>query len=182
MKRDNILPRVLLGLALLLIFTVDRVPGWAEPLVRARPIAEKGSMNQETNPKILVEIFLSRDHKDDVDKIRKEFESVFITKVRPQIFRLGYPPENIAIGRNVSADVARLTIRLALTYNRGIKLLLPQERLSADYIAFGTSIFDESFQRPITPDQLKQLSDPSLTTEQFHVLYRHITGEDQRKP
>ena len=131
---------------------------------------------------VLVEIFLSRDHKDDADKIKKEFESVAITKVRTKIFSLGYPPENIAIGRNVSADVARLAIRLAITYNRGIKLLLPEERLAPDYLAFGTSIFDESFQRPISPEQLKQLSDPSLTTEQFHVLYRHITGEDQRKP
>jgi len=159
---------ILLGLVFLCVFAVDRMPGHAGPV--------------EENSRILVEIFLSPDHKDAVGKIKEEFKSASITKVRHKIFRAGYPPENIAIGRNISADVARLAIRLAVTYNRGIKFLLPEERLRTDYIAFGTSIFDESFQRPITPDQLKELSDPALTTEQFHASYRRITGEDQRKP
>jgi len=138
--------------------------------------------DRKANENILVEIFLSKEHQSDVDAVKREFAAVSITKVRPQIFKLGNPPENIAIGPNISADIARLAIRLALTYNRGIKLLLPEERLRTDYIAIGTSIFDESFQRPITPEQLKQLSDPSLSTDQFHALYRKITGEDKRPP
>jgi hypothetical protein len=136
---------------------------------------------QEANQKILVEIFLAPDRKGDIAAIKKEFAAVSITKVRTQFFKLGNPPENIAFGPNIPADIARLAIRLALSYNRGIKLLLPEERIRTDYIAIGTSIFDESFQRPITPEQLKQLSDPSLTTDQFHALYRKITREDQRK-
>ncbi len=127
---------------------------------------------------ILVEIFLAQDQKAHLDAIKKEFEAVSITKVRPKFFPLGHPPENIAIGRNVPAPVARLAIRLATTYNRGVRLLLPEERLAADYIAIGTSIFDESFQIPITADDLARLSDPSLTTEQFHALYRHLTKEN----
>ncbi len=138
--------------------------------------------SETNNSKILVEIFLSKEHKSDLDAIKKEFGAFGITKIKAQFFKLGNPPENIAIGRNVPAGVARLTIQLAITYNRGINFLLPEERLAADYLAIGTSIFDESFQRPITPEQLKQLSDPSLTTEQFHALYRHITKEDQRQP
>jgi len=138
--------------------------------------------DREANGKILVEVFLSKEHQTDAEAIKKEFAAVSITKVRPQVFKAGNPPENIAIGPNIPADIARLAIRLALTYNRGVKLLLPEERLRTDYIAIGTSIFDESFQRPITPEQLKQLSDPSLTTDQFHALYRHITGEDKRPP
>jgi hypothetical protein len=139
-----------------------------------------GSEDREANSKILVEIFLSQEHKGDLDAIKKEFETVSITKVRPQLFQLGNPPENIAIGKNITAPVARLAIRLAITYNRGIKYLLPEERLAPNYIAIGTSIFDESFQVPIRPEDLTRLSDPALTTPQFHAFYRHLTGEDKR--
>ncbi len=127
---------------------------------------------------ILVEIFLARDQKTHWEAIRKEFESVSIVKVRPKFFPLGHPPENIAIGKNISAPIARLAIRLAVTYNRDVKLLLPEKRLAANYLAIGTSIFDESFQVPITPEDLRRLSDPALTTEQFHLLYRRLTGEE----
>ena len=41
------------------------------------------------------------------------------------------------------------------------------------------SIFDESFQVPISPDDLQQLTDPALTTEQFRELYRRLAEEDQ---
>ena len=182
MKTWNIFPRILVGLALLTGFTVNGTPGWVEPLIGARLIAKEDSMNRETNQKILVELFLSPEHKGDIEKIKKELEAVFITRLRTQVFRLGNPPENIAIGRNVSADVARLAIRLAITYNRGIKYLLPEYRFFPNHIAIGTSAFDEASQIPIQPADLERLSDPALTTEQFHELYRHLTGEDKRLP
>jgi len=128
---------------------------------------------------ILVEIFLAADQKPNLETIKKEFASFRIVKVRAKFFTLGHPPENIAIGRHVSAPVARLAIRLARTYNGGVTLLLPGKRLAADYLAIGTSIFDESFQVPISPDELERLADPSLTTEQFHELYRQLAKEDQ---
>ena len=182
MKRCNILSRIFLGLALLSGFTVDRAPGWAESVIKIRPVSEEGSESLEANRKILVEVFLSPEHKGDIEAIKKEFESFSITKIRPQVFRLGHPPENIAIGRDVPADVARLAIRLAITYNRGIKYLLPEYRFFPNHIAIGTSAFDEASQIPIRPEDLERLSDPDLTTEQFHELYRHLTGEDKRLP
>jgi hypothetical protein len=128
---------------------------------------------------ILVEIFLAPDRKTDLDAIKKEFAAVGVTKVRQKFFQLGNPPTNLAIGRNVQAPIARLAIRLAQTYNRGITLLLPEERLAFDYVAFGTSIFDESFQIPVSADDLARLADPSLTTEQFHALYRQLADIDR---
>jgi len=135
--------------------------------------------NQESNQKILVEIFLSQEHKKDIDPIKSEFKKFSITKVRPQFFQLGNPPENIAIGRNVPVSVAQSTIQLALTYNRGIKFIIAEKRVAADYLAIGTSMFDEKYQIRISPDDLKNLSDPSLTSSQFHELYRHLTGDDK---
>lgn len=130
--------------------------------------------------KILVEIFLSPERKSNLDAINREFAAVGITKVRAKVFQLGNPPANIAIGRNVPAEIARLAIRLAKTYNGGITKLLPEERLAPDYIAIGTSIFDELFQYPVSPADVKRLESPDLTTEQFHELYRQLADINQR--
>ena len=140
------------------------------------------SENPETNSKILVELFLAKERKGDLDTIKKELEAAGITRIRPQFFRLGNPPENIAIGKNIPADVARLAIRLAVTYNRDIKSLLPEYRFFPDHIVIGSSAFDEKSQIPIRPEDLKRLSDPALNTPQFHDLYRELTGEDKRNP
>jgi len=140
------------------------------------------SDSTETNAKILVELFLAKERKGDLEAIKKEFEAVGITRIRPQFFRLGHPPENIAIGKDIPADVARLAIRLAVTYNGNIKTILPEFRYFPDHIVIGTSAFDEKSEIPIQPEDLKRLSDPSLTTAQFHELYRHLTGEDVRNP
>jgi hypothetical protein len=130
--------------------------------------------------KILVEIFLSIDHKDELDAIKREFAAVGITKVRHKFVHRGSPPANIAIGRNVSAEVARLAIRLGKTYNGGVTKLLPEERLARDYLAIGTSIFDELFQYPVGQADVERLESPDLTTEQFHDLYRRLADINQR--
>ncbi len=132
----------------------------------------------EANRKILVEIFLSQTGKKDIENIKNQFNTFSITKIRPQFFQLGDPPRNIAVGKNISADVARLAIRIATTYNHGIIFIIAEKRLAPDYLAIGTSMLDETYQFPITPEDLKKLADPALTTPQFHSLYRHLTGDD----
>ncbi len=137
----------------------------------------------ETTPSdILIEVFLSPEQREAIPVIKREFEALSITRVRPQVFRLGNPPNNIAIGRDVPAPVARLAIRLAVDHNRGVGFLLPEYRFFPRHVAIGSSAFDEASQIPITPENLQRLRDPSLTTEQFHALYRSLTGEDQRLP
>ena len=133
------------------------------------------------NSKILVEIFMPRDQKNDLEKIRKDFSEISITRIRAQFtYPAGLPLENIAIGRNVPAHTARHAIEIAQRYNRGVRLLLLQIKFPQNYIAIGTSAFDELSQIPITPEDLRRLSDPALTTPQFHTLYRSLTGEDKR--
>lgn len=131
---------------------------------------------------VLVEVFLSPDHRDDIPAIKRDLEAVAVTRVRTQVFRLGHPPKNIAIGRDVPAEVARLAIQLAVDYNGGVEFLLPEYRFFPSHVAIGTSAFDEASQIPITPEGLAQLREPQLTTEAFHELYRRLTSEDQRRP
>ncbi len=132
------------------------------------------------NSKIRVEIALSPERKKDIDAIKKEFEVFSITNVRPQFFRQGNPPQNIGFGREIPVEVAREAIRVAMTYNRGIQFLLPEKRLAPHYIGIGVSIFDEAFQVPVGPEELKRLSDPSLTNAQFHDLYHQMTDQPPR--
>jgi hypothetical protein len=155
----------------------------ADLIAENQPATNPGEhQNLEENKKILVELFLAKERKGDLDTIKKELEAASITRIRAQFFRLGNPPENIAIGKNIPAPVARMAIRLALTYNRGIKFILPEFRFFPDHIVIGSSAYDEKSQIPIRPEDVKRLSDPSLSTEEFHHLYRSLTGEDKRLP
>jgi hypothetical protein len=155
----------------------------AEPV---NPIDQQSSeamekkIDRSENKKILVEIYLSPDQKENIDAVKKEFEVLSITKVRPQLFRKGHPPQNIGFGKGIPADVAREAIRLATTYNGEIQFFLPEKRLASHYIGIGVSIFDEAFQIPVGPDDLKRLSDPTLTTPQFHELYDKLTDQPPR--
>jgi hypothetical protein len=157
--------------------------GWTSEFMQGAQSKEEPSFSKEKeekdNSKILVELFLSKKVKRDLDQIKKELNKVSIRRIRAQFYSLGNAPQNIAIGRNVSAPVARLAFRLAQTYNQGIQFLLPEGLFFPDYIAIGSSAFDEASHVPIAPEDIVRLSDPSLTTEQFHALYRSLTGEDK---
>lgn len=132
------------------------------------------------NSKILVEMFLSPERKGDIDTIKREFEAFSITKVRVKAFSKGDPPRNIGFGKEIPVDVAREAIRQATTYNRGIQFFLQEKRLAPHYIGIGVSIFDEAFQVPVGPDDLSRLSDPTLSTAQFHEIYHQLTDQPPR--
>ncbi len=166
------------GALLLSIFAAQ--PAMAEPIPSpespAPPFAKKAAARRD----ILVEIFLAPERKGDADAVKKEFEALSITKVRPQIFRKGHPPQNIGFGKDIPADVAREAIRLAKTYNDGIQFFVPEKRVAAHYIGIGVSILDEAFLIPASPEDLKRLSDPALTDDQFHAIYRQLTDKPPR--
>lgn len=140
------------------------------------------STAETTLSDILIEVFLSPEQREAIPIIKREFEALSITRVRPQVFRFGNPPKNIAIGRDVPASVGRLALQLAADYNRGVEFLLPEYRYFPRHIVIGSSAFDEASQIPVTPEDLQRLRDPSLSTDQFHKLYRSLTGEDRRLP
>lgn len=157
------------------LFATLVLSAWS--LKAGEPIAEMAP-GEKSN--IRVEIFLSPERKGEIDAIKKAFEALSITNVHAQAFRKGHPPQNIGFGKEIPAEVAREAIQLALKYNDGIQFFLPEKRLASHYVGIGVSIFDEVFQIPATPDDLKRLSDPSLTDDQFHQLYRELTDKPPR--
>lgn len=152
----------------------------AEPINRIEKPSGPASTTAEGRSEIRVEIFLAPERKEEVDAVKKEFEALSITNVHPQVFRKGHPPQNIGFGKEIPAEVARQAIALALKYNDGIRFFLPEKRLAAHYVGIGVSIFDEAFQIPAAPDDLKRLSDPSLTDTQFHQIYQELTDKPPR--
>ena len=147
-----------------------------------RPSRASGSDGNAPEHDVLVEIFLAKSQRPRLDALKQEFAAHSVTRVKVQFFKLGHPPENFAVGPETPAAIAQLALHVADSYNDGVKFILAQYRFFPDQIAIGTSAFDEASQIPITPEDVKRLADPSLTTEQFHALYRHLTGEDVQFP
>jgi hypothetical protein len=121
------------------------------------------------------EVVLANEYRKDAEAIKKEFEEAGPSNVHIQFLRQGQPPPNIGLGRNVSAERAREAIRLALKYNRAVKILLPTYLFPPNFITIASSNFDDTVEFRIDEEALRRLQDPSLTTEQFQSLYRQMT-------
>lgn len=182
MQISNRFLKVLCGGLICLSISGLYLTGHGAEAAEENPMPGIEQEGQEANRKILFELFLPADRKGDLEQIKKELEAASVTRIRAQFFKLGKPIQNIAIGKNVPAPVARLAIRLALTYNEGIKFILPEFRYFHDHIVIGSSAYDEASLIPITSENVEKLRNPNLNTDEFHTLYRHLTGEDVKLP
>ncbi len=115
-------------------------------------------------------------------EIIKEVKSVNDQlKVRVLLFPFLDPPMNLGIGKCVSAENGRLAIKKALEYNRGVNRVIMQEFMPHHWAKIGATDLDELTFISITPEELTQLSDPSLSTEQFQALYQDLSALKERK-
>jgi hypothetical protein len=122
-----------------------------------------------------MEVVLAQEHRKDLDAIRVEFANAGFSNLHVQFMRQGEPPANIGIGRQVTAEHAREALRLALKYNRSVRILLPAYLFPPRFITIASSNFDDTVEFPIDDASLQKLQDPGLTTDQFHHLYRQLT-------
>ena len=123
-----------------------------------------------------VEVVLASQYKDQVAALTDEFAQAGMTNVHFQFARRGQPPQNIGLGREVPADKAREVIRLALKYNVGVGILLPERLFPPRFVTIASSNFDDTVEYPIDQAALARLRDETLTTEEFHRLYRDLTS------
>lgn len=122
-----------------------------------------------------VEVVLAAEYRKDGEAITQHFVEAGLANVHLQFMKQGQPPPNIGVGREVTAERARTAIRLAKKYNRGVTILLPTHLFPPHYVTIASSSFDDTVEYAIQEDELRQLEDPALTTEQFHELYRQFT-------
>jgi hypothetical protein len=123
-----------------------------------------------------VEVVLASQYKNQVAALTDEFAQAGMTNVHFQFARMGQPPQNIGLGREVPADKAREVIRLALKYNSGVGILLPERLFPPRFVTIASSNFDDTVEYPIDQATLTRLQDENLTTEEFHLLYRDLTS------
>jgi hypothetical protein len=123
-----------------------------------------------------VEVVLAYPYRTREADIKKEFAQAGFTNVHFQYARMGHPPQNIGLGREVPADKAREAIRLAIKYNLGVDILLPERLFPPRFITIASSNYDDTVEYPITQETLATLQDSALSTEAFHRLYRDLTS------
>jgi len=76
----------------------------------------------------------------------------------------------------VPADQAREAIRLAVKYNLGVGILLPERLFPQRFVTIGSSNYDDTVESRIDQAALARLQNPALSTDAFHQLYRELTG------
>ena len=123
-----------------------------------------------------VEVVLADQYRNQVAALKEEFAQVGMTNVHFQFAKRGQPPQNIGLGRDVPADKAREVNRLALKYNLGIGILLPERLFPPRFVTIASSNYDDTVEYPITQEALAKLQAPDLTTEEFHRVYRELTS------
>ena len=139
------------------------------------PIASFGS--ETAKPEVSrVEVVLANQYRGREKELKKEFAEAGLVNAHFQFARMGQPPQNIGLGREVPADKAREAIRLALKYNLGVTILLPERLFPARFITIASSNYDDTVEYPINQEVLEKLQDPELSTEAFHLLYRNLTS------
>ena len=126
-----------------------------------------------------VEVVLANEHRKDLEIIKQDFVEAGVGNVHIQFMKAGHPTMNIGAGPKVAAERARAAIRMAKKYNGGVTILLPERLFPDHYVTIASSSFDDTVEYPIGEEALKELENPSLTTEQFHELYRRLTPADR---
>ncbi|MBI1818932.1 MAG: hypothetical protein HYR81_01215 [Nitrospirae bacterium] len=129
--------------------------------------------------KTLAEIWLAPEYQNEPEKIKDWLKLSHITRSTIQLYKVGVPAAIVAVGESTPAEGGRAAIELARKYNRKkVEYLIPEILLPVNYIAVGTSAYDESVLIPVESADVDRLADPSLSTEAFHLLYQKLTHAD----
>ena len=127
------------------------------------------------SPVSRVEVVLADRYRSQTAALTEEFARAGLTNAHFQFTKLGQPPQNIGLGREVPADQAREAIRLALKYNLGVGILLPERLFPPRFVTIASSNYDDTVEFRVDRAALAQLQNSALSTEEFHRLYRALT-------
>lgn len=132
-----------------------------------------------------VEILLAGKWKRQVEEIKRSFIAAGASgdpvKVRVKFFPFLDPPANIGIGKCVTAENARMAIREAIKYNGNVDRLIMQDIMPHHWIKIGTTDTSELTWIPVKSEELAQLTDPALSTDQFQELYRQLARQKEKR-
>ena len=132
--------------------------------------------------RVKVEGYISKKFKKDRKAIYKEFAEMGNTRIALRPFPMGNTAKVVAIGRCVPAYIARHVLQTTLKYTSGVESLVNQTFISGHWFGVGVTMFDEPSQQKVSPEQVQQLLDSSLSTEEFQALYRKFSIQDDTVP
>ena len=146
----------------------------------------KGYADEECVPvekkRVKVEGYISKKFKKQKKSIFKEFAEMGHTRVALRPFPMGDTAKVVAIGRCVPAYIARHVLEKTLKYTNGVDQVVNQAFISSHWFGVGVTMFDEPSQQRVTSEQVQQLMDPALSTEEFQSLYRKFSIQDDTVP
>ena len=132
--------------------------------------------------KVKVEGYISKKFKKQRKTIYKEFAEMGNTRIALRPFPMGDTAKVVAIGRCVPAYIAQHVLQTTLKYTSGVESLVTQAFIGTHWFGVAVTMFDEPSQQKVSAEQVQQLLDPSLSTEEFQALYRKFSIQDDTVP
>ena len=132
--------------------------------------------------KIKIEGYISKKFRKQRKTIFKEFTELGNSKSVLRVYPMGETSKVIAIGKCVPVHIAQHVIKKAIKYSTGVESLVQQQFVHGHWIGVGVTIFDEPSQQLVSSEQLKQLLNPELSSEDFHQLYRKMSVPNELTP
>ncbi|MDA0692716.1 MAG: hypothetical protein O3A78_12085 [Nitrospinae bacterium] len=132
--------------------------------------------------RVKVEGYISKKFKKQEKAIFKEFAEMGHTRVALRPYPVGDTSKVVAIGRCVPAYIARHVLERTLKYTSGVDQIVNQAFISSHWFGVGVTMFDEPSQQNVTPEQVQQLLDPALSTDEFQALYQKFSIQDETVP
>ncbi len=128
---------------------------------------------------VKLEGWISKKFRKDQKAVFKEFAAMGHTRVDLRVFPMGDTARVVAVGRCVPVYIARHILSAALKYTAGIAYVVNPDFVSPSWIGIGATIFDEPSQQLVTEEQVKELLDEKLSTEDFHALYKKFSLQNE---
>ena len=151
-------------------------------LLSIGPIQAQEKCKPLDKKQIKIEGYISKKFRKQRKTIFKEFTELGNSKSVLRVYPMGETSKVIAIGKCVPVHIAQHVIKKAIKYSTGVESLVQQQFVHGHWIGVGVTIFDEPSQQLVSSEQVKQLLNPGLSSEDFHKLYREMSVPNELTP
>ena len=132
--------------------------------------------------RIKIEGYIAKKFRKQRKAVIKEFTELGDSRAALRVYPMGETSKVIAIGKCVPVHIAQHVIKKAMQYSTGVESLVQQQFVHGHWIGVGVTIFDEPSQQLVSSEQVQQLLNPDLSTEDFHKLYLQFAVPNELTP
>jgi hypothetical protein len=132
--------------------------------------------------RIKIEGYISKKFRKQRKAVIKEFTELGDSRAALRVYPMGETSKVIAIGKCVPVHIAQHVIKKAMQYSTGVESLVQQQFIHGHWIGVGVTIFDEPSQQLVSSEQVQQLLNPDISTEEFHKLYLQFAVPNELTP